>query len=310
VFGSLAPSPTPLSIQPSTKPQSSKYKPDPFHLRFARYVCWGELNWAIGGRQWGTRAVARACPNRPRGRERIFMRKFLLLVFVLGLSGASVAAQSESALKAYFEGKQVTLRIAIPQTSRGVDIYPERALSLDVKEYTERLNESGALLNRGERRSIRTIEFHSNRIEVTLADTNTGFNIHFSRLESWMLTPATVVDALNRYVEFSGNDKNGARLLGGSTDAAGYVRKGVVHVGPRSTYLKEGLTTGEVVSLLGAPASISESKREGQSLLVYEFQRSGDRVLIAEFLGGSLITTRTETKSLALMKTNVTSGEN
>lgn len=228
------------------------------------------------------------------------MRKFVLLVFTLGLSVASVSAQSESALKRYFEGKQVTLRIAIPATSRGVDVYPERAQSLDIKEYTERLEESGALLDRGQTASIKRLEVNSHRIKVILAN-STGFSIHFNRLESWMLTPATVVDSLGRYVEFSGSDKNGARLLEGSTNAAGYVRKGIVQVGPRTTYLKLGLTPAQVVSLLGVPKSISESEREGQSLVVYEFQRSGDRVLIAEFLGGSLITTRTETRSVALL---------
>jgi hypothetical protein len=228
------------------------------------------------------------------------MRNFIAICFILGLSVATVSAQSERTLNRYFEGKQVTLRIAIPRTRRGVDVYPERAQPLDIGDYTKRLSESGALYNRGERTSINKLEVHSDRIEVILAANSTGFNIHFNRLESWMLTPATVVDALGRYVEFNYNDKNGAQLTGG-TNAGGYVRKGVVHVGPRSTYLKVGLTPAEVVSLLGAPDSISESKWEGQSLLVYEFQRSGDRVLIAEFVNGSLSTTRTETRSVALL---------
>jgi hypothetical protein len=230
------------------------------------------------------------------------MRNFLFIIFILGLCSAVVSAQSESALKRYFEGKQIALRIAIPDTTHGVDVYPERAQSLDIREYTERLNESGALLDRGETASIKKLEVHSNRIEVILADNGTGFNILFNRLESWMLTPATVVDALGRYVEFSDTDKNAARLQESTSDAAGYVRKGVVHVGPRTTYLKEGLKPQEVVSLLGTPASISESKRDGTSVVVYEFQRSGERVLIAEFVNGSLIASRTKTRSIALAK--------
>jgi len=231
------------------------------------------------------------------------MRNFLAICFILGLFVATASAQSEGTLNRYFEGKQVTLRIAIPRTSRSVDVYPERAQPLDIRDYTKRLSDSGALYNRGEKASIKRLEVHSDRIEVILAANGTGFNIHFNRLESWMLTPATVVDALGRYVEFNYNDKNGARLTEG-TNAGGYVRKGVVHVGPRSTYLKEGLKPAEVVSLLGAPASISESTSEGQSLLVYEFERGGDRVLIAQFLSGYLVSSRTETKSLALTKTD------
>ena len=228
------------------------------------------------------------------------MRIFVAICFTLGLFVATSSAQSERTLNRYFEGKQVTLRIAIPRTRRGVEVYPERAQPLDIADYTEHLSESGALYNRGEKVSIKRLEVHPDRIEVILAANSTGFNIHFNRLESWMLTPATVVDALGRYVEFNYNDKNGARLTE-ETKAGGYVRKGVVHVGPRTTYLKVGLTPAEVVSLLGAPDSVSKSKREGQSLLVYEFQRSGDRVLIAEFVNGGLSTTRTETRSVALL---------
>jgi hypothetical protein len=229
------------------------------------------------------------------------MRNFLAICFILGLSVATVSAQSERTLNRYFEGKQVTLRIAIPRTRHGVDVYPERAQPLDIGDYTKRLSESGALYNRGEKASIKRLEVHSDRINVIFAANSTGFSIHFNRLESWMLTPATVVDALGRYVEFNYNDKNGARLTEG-TNAGGYVRKGVVHVGPRSTYLKEGLSREEVVSLLGAPTSILQSKRDGRSVIVYEFERTGDRVFVAEFVDGSLIASRTETRSIALAK--------
>jgi hypothetical protein len=77
------------------------------------------------------------------------MRNFLAICFISGLFVATASAQSERTLIRYFEGKQVTLRIAIPRTSRGVDVYPERAQPLDIREYTERLSESGALYNRG-----------------------------------------------------------------------------------------------------------------------------------------------------------------
>ena len=226
------------------------------------------------------------------------MRNFLAICFILGLSVATVSAQSERTLNRYFENKQVTLRIAIPRTRRGVDVYPERAQPLDIGDYTKRLSESGALYNRGEKTSIKKLEVHSDRIEIILAADSAGFSIHLNRLEPWMLTPATVVDALRRYVEFNDNDKDGARLTEG-TDAGGYVRKGVVHVGPRSTYLKEGLSREEVVSLLGTPTSILQSKRDGRSVIVYEFQRSGDRVFVAEFLEDYLISSRTETRLVA-----------
>jgi hypothetical protein len=61
------------------------------------------------------------------------------------------------------------------------------------------------------------------------------------------------------------------------------------------------------VSLLGTPTSILQRKRDGRSVVVYEFQRSGDRVFVAEFLGGNLISSRTKTKFVALADTKATS---
>jgi hypothetical protein len=66
-------------------------------------------------------------------------------------------------------------------------------------------------------------------------------------------------------------------------------KPGVVQVGPRTTYLKEGLTTDEVVRLLGKPATISERTDDGVVVTIYEFTRSEDRVLVAEFEKGTLV---------------------
>lgn len=66
-------------------------------------------------------------------------------------------------------------------------------------------------------------------------------------------------------------------------------KPGVVQVGPRTTYLKEGLTTDEVVRLLGKPATISERIDDGIVVTIYEFTRSEDRVLVAEFEKGALV---------------------
>ncbi len=73
-------------------------------------------------------------------------------------------------------------------------------------------------------------------------------------------------------------------------------KPGVVQVGPRTTYLKEGLTTAEVVRLLGKPAAISERLDNDIVVTVYEFTRSEDRVLIAEFVKGALVRSTMETR--------------
>jgi hypothetical protein len=73
-------------------------------------------------------------------------------------------------------------------------------------------------------------------------------------------------------------------------------RPGVVRVGPRTTYLKEGLRTEEVVRLLGKPAAISERNEHGVIITIYEFDRGEGRTLIADFVGGVLVRSRTETR--------------
>lgn len=73
-------------------------------------------------------------------------------------------------------------------------------------------------------------------------------------------------------------------------------KPGVVKVGPRTTYLKEGLTTDEVVRLLGQPLSISERVDDDVVVTIYEFTRSEDRVLVAEFEKGALVRSAMQTR--------------
>ena len=73
-------------------------------------------------------------------------------------------------------------------------------------------------------------------------------------------------------------------------------KPGVVRVGPRTTYLKEGLRTDEVVRLLGKPVSISERSDNDVVIATYQFRRGDGRMLIAEFVGGVLVRSRLETR--------------
>jgi hypothetical protein len=73
-------------------------------------------------------------------------------------------------------------------------------------------------------------------------------------------------------------------------------KPGVVRVGPRTTYLKDGLRIDEVVRLLGKPLSISERTQQNVIVKTYVFQRGEGKVLIAEFENGLLARTRTEVR--------------
>jgi hypothetical protein len=69
----------------------------------------------------------------------------------------------------------------------------------------------------------------------------------------------------------------------------------VLRVGPTTTYLKNGLSTEEVVQLLGKPTSVSERQESNKLMATYTFSRSEGRVLVAEFENGVLTGSRTET---------------
>jgi hypothetical protein len=72
-----------------------------------------------------------------------------------------------------------------------------------------------------------------------------------------------------------------------------------LRLGPPTTYLKEGLTTQEVVKLLGEPTSILDREDNGVAMKTYEFPRGGNRILVADFVNGALINSRIETRQAA-----------
>ena len=71
----------------------------------------------------------------------------------------------------------------------------------------------------------------------------------------------------------------------------------VVRVGPRTTYLKEGLSTEDVVRMLGRPAEVSERDEDGARVVTYVYPRGEGRVLVAEFVAGRLVRSRVESRA-------------
>jgi hypothetical protein len=73
-----------------------------------------------------------------------------LALLSLVLAAAPLQAQSEDQLKRYFEGKRVTLKIAMPGTEDGVDVYPGTDQPLDYPRYAGRLKDHGTAIRAGE----------------------------------------------------------------------------------------------------------------------------------------------------------------
>ncbi len=74
-------------------------------------------------------------------------------------------------------------------------------------------------------------------------------------------------------------------------------RPAVVRVGPSTTFMKPGLSTAQVVRLLGEPLNQSDRSNNGVRVVTYEFVRSENRVFIAEFVNDALVSSRTESRT-------------
>jgi hypothetical protein len=91
-----------------------------------------------------------------------------LAMLLLVLAAAPLRAQSEVQLRQYFEGKRVTLKLAMPGTEKGVDIYPGTDRPLDYPRYADRLKDDGTAIRAGDDAMITKIRVKSKHIEFHL----------------------------------------------------------------------------------------------------------------------------------------------
>jgi hypothetical protein len=312
------------------------------------------------------------------------MSKVLFLVAIILLAFGPAAAQTEADLKGYFEGRHVTLKIDMPATKDGVNIYPERAQALNYSEYAARLKRNGTAIRRGDSIMITKIKVKDKHVEFQLGgggygtigdetdtavnvpsasksrrekhledelkrETDTArrkklkeelddlrrnreredrinrsiaaaaeeakrarieqkalqggsrFNVHFSLLDANVLTPAAIIEALSKYVDFSESAREDEpapflRPAAYSYVAAGDRAAQVVHLAPPTTYLSAGLSTREVIRLLGQPIAIATHGGETPAVTTYEFARGNGHVLIAQFVSDVLVSSRIESR--------------
>src|SRR5580704_3882564 len=100
---------------------------------------------------------------------------------------SSTHAQNPDALSPYFEGKQVTVKIDMPATQKGVDIYPSRQPTLDAKSYGDRMKQFGVSLQKGDTTMVTKVKVNKDNVEFQLggggygtAGDNTDTSVHFT----------------------------------------------------------------------------------------------------------------------------------
>jgi hypothetical protein len=96
------------------------------------------------------------------------MLKSMVLLSALASAVSPLRAQSEIALKQYFEGKTVAPKLAMPGTEDGIDVYPGTDRPLDYPRYADRLKDNGTAIKPGEPVTITKIKVKSKLIEFQL----------------------------------------------------------------------------------------------------------------------------------------------
>jgi hypothetical protein len=98
----------------------------------------------------------------------------VLAVLAAVPSTADEKDDRERALKQFFEGRAVTVRIDMPATSKGIDIRVDQPSPLDSGSLSDRMNETGVAIADGARVPITNVHLKDDLIEFHLG--GGGFN--------------------------------------------------------------------------------------------------------------------------------------
>jgi hypothetical protein len=97
----------------------------------------------------------------------LMLRSAVAAALVLVVA-APAAAQNEAALREFFEGKRVTLKIDMPGTSDGVDVRADSRRALDYQRHGDRLKTYGTALHNGEAATVTLLKVKKDLIEFQL----------------------------------------------------------------------------------------------------------------------------------------------
>ncbi len=114
------------------------------------------------------------------------LTRFAVAAVLVVAIAAPASAQNEQALRAFFEGRRVTLKIDMPGSSDGVDVHVDAARAIDYREYGDHLKEYGTAIRSGDAAVVTLVKLKKDLIEFQLGgggfgtfgdDTSTSVNI-------------------------------------------------------------------------------------------------------------------------------------
>jgi hypothetical protein len=99
---------------------------------------------------------------------RVSILHLALATAIVAVSVAPAAAQNEGALRAFFEGKRVALRIDMPGSSDGVDVHADANQAVDYPRYRDNLKRYGTAIHSGDSITVTLVKVKKDLIEFQL----------------------------------------------------------------------------------------------------------------------------------------------
>jgi hypothetical protein len=233
---------------------------------------------------------------------------------------APLAAQDEARLRRALEGKRMTLKIDMPASQEGVDVFPGSSRPIDFPKLSGRLKKHGVAIKEGESAMITKVKVKDELIEIQLggggygtsgdvlsglvknkgADSGSAqqmkianertarlaagsrFNLRYKNgVSPEDVTPGAVVQALAEYGSIAG--VAAAPEMSPPTAAAA----APATTGPNE--VRKGLSAEEVQRTLGTPVSSSTS---GQVTTVVYRAPSGSGTVEVDYYSGVAVDVR------------------
>jgi hypothetical protein len=218
------------------------------------------------------------------------LRVLAVLTVVVAVRTTTLDAQDEATLRRVLEGKRTTLRMDMPATSEGVDVFPGSSRPIDFSKVANRLKKYGTAIKDGESILITKIKVKGENVEIHLggggygtlgdvlgselttqgADSGTAqqarianernarlaagsrFNLRFPNgVTPEDLTPAAIVSALSEYATIAGV---AAPFV---TAASASALSPAAPQAAAALEVRKGLSREEIERIAGTPVSSS-----------------------------------------------------
>jgi hypothetical protein len=122
----------------------------------------------------------------------------------------AAAAQSEEALRSFFEGKRVAVKMDMPGTSDGVDVHADGGRPVDFRVYGDRLKTFGTALHAGESAIVTLVKVKKDLIEFQLS--GGGFGTFGDDTSTYVYMPPVEKSNREKELERRVRDETDGRL--------------------------------------------------------------------------------------------------